>query len=330
MSKTKKTGVLLVNLGTPDAPTSKAVRKYLFEFLHDHRVVNLTRWLWCPILHGIILRVRPPKVAKLYQSVWTEEGAPLLAISKQQTELLRERFAAKSESIQIELAMTYGNPSIASGFDKLSGCDKIIVLPLYPQYSSATTASVFDRVAKAQKQQWNVPEITVLRDYYNHPLYIQALAESVESHWQTHQRNNKLLISFHGIPKRYATNGDPYPEQCAETARLLAKQLGLNKEQWQLCYQSRFGREEWLKPYTDETMETLGAKGESVDVICPGFSADCLETLEEIQEENREIFLEAGGKSFSYIPCLNSQPSHIDLLAELVRVNLPTTDDTSE
>ena len=325
MSKAADYGVLLVNLGTPDEPTAPAVRKYLAEFLHDKRVVDLTRWLWCPILHGIILRFRPARVAKLYQSVWTEQGSPLMAISRQQSELLASQLSEKSNQINkyfaVELAMTYGNPSIKSGLQALQakGCDKIIVLPLYPQYSSATTASVFDRVAKAVKDEWNVPGFHFIRDYYKHPQYISALAASIREHWESNSRADKLLFSFHGIPKRYADNGDPYPEQCRTTARLVAEELGLDEEQWLTTFQSRFGREEWLKPYTDITLEEMAKQGTgSVQVICPGFAADCLETLEEIEEENKDIFISNGGQTFEYIPCLNSRADHIELFVDLI------------
>lgn len=317
-------GVLLVNLGTPDAPTAAAVRKYLAEFLHDKRVVNLTRWIWCPVLHGIILRVRPPRVAKLYQSVWTEQGSPLMAISREQADSLQQKLSSHTDpstEFCVELAMTYGNPSIKHGLSRLKekGCQNIIILPLYPQYSSATSASVFDRVAKALNEEWDVPSIRFIRDYYDHAKYIDALAASISEHWQNNPRPDKLLMSFHGIPKRYANNGDPYPEQCRATAELVAKKLGLNDDQWLLTFQSRFGREEWLMPYTDKTLEKLAQEGSrSVQIVCPGFAADCLETLEEIESENKEIFMEHGGESFGYIPCLNNRDDHIELLADLV------------
>jgi len=322
MTKTSSIGVLLVNLGTPDAPTAPAVRKYLAEFLHDHRVVDLSRWIWCPILHGIILRVRPPKVAKLYQSIWTDQGSPLLATTRSQAELLQQLFDDKAIDCQVSYAMNYGSPSIADGLASLGNCSKVIVLPLYPQYSSATTASVYDRVAKVIAKQWNMPGIDFVRDYHSHPGYIKALANSVRASWHEKGRGDKLLISFHGIPKRYADNGDVYPDECRETARLLAEELELKADEWLCCFQSRFGREEWLQPYTDETMEKLGKEGISVDVICPGFAADCLETLEEIQVENHDIFKEAGGKHYHYVPCLNAQPDHVGVLFDIVKNKL--------
>ncbi|MEE4244602.1 MAG: ferrochelatase [Kangiellaceae bacterium] len=319
MSSTHDYGVLLVNLGTPDEPTAEAVRKYLAEFLHDKRVVDLTRWIWCPVLHGIILRVRPPKVAKLYQSVWTEEGSPLMAISKQQRSGLAAVLEQKlGKPVPVVLGMNYGNPSLASAIEQLKDCKKVIVLPLYPQFSTATTASVYDRVAKVLKSDWNQSEYIQVRDYHNHDSYIEALANSVKQSWQQHGRNELLVMSFHGIPKRYADNGDPYPDECRETARLLAEKLELSEEQWMVTFQSRFGREEWLQPYTDKTMERLGAEHKSIDIICPGFSADCLETLEEIQEENHEIFEQHGGKGFNYIPCLNANSDHISMMADII------------
>ncbi len=312
------TGVLLVNLGTPDAPTARAVRIYLAEFLHDRRVVDITRWVWCPVLHGIILRTRPKRVAKLYQSIWTDDGAPLLAISKKQQLALQQKLQEKNLAMPVALAMNYGNPSIAAGLNELKDCEKVIVLPLYPQYSSATTASVFDRIAKAQQRLWNLPDLCFIKDYHQHPQYIKALAASVRRAWSERQQPDVLMMSFHGIPKRYATNGDPYPQQCQATAQLLANELGLTEQQWQLCFQSRFGREEWLQPYTDKTLAELAKTGQSVDVICPGFSADCLETLEEIEKENKQIFLENGGQDYHYIPCLNDDNEHIEMLFELV------------
>jgi ferrochelatase len=318
MTEPSQWGVLLVNLGTPDEPTPQAVRRYLSEFLHDKRVVDVSRWIWCPVLHGIILRFRPQRVAKLYQSIWTEQGSPLLVTSQQQLKSLQERLDASGKHIRVALAMNYGSPSIAEGFKQLTDVEKILVLPLYPQFSSATTASVMDRVATFWKKQWNIPELHFVRSYYNHPLYIQALANSVKRQWSVRPKADVLLMSFHGIPQRYATNGDPYPKECEATARLLAEALGLNDDEWLLCYQSRFGREPWLQPYTDETLASLGSKSRSVDVICPGFAADCLETLEEIKEQNREVYLASGGQSYHYIPCLNASSDQIDLLAQLV------------
>ncbi len=320
MKENNKQGVLLVNLGTPDAPTAPAVKRFLSQFLHDHRVVDMTRWLWCPLLHGVILPIRAPKVAKLYQSVWMEEGSPLMVYSKRQTEKLAQKL-----DIPVELGMTYGNPSLQSGFEALlvQGVDEVIVLPLYPQYSGTTTAAVSDGITKAFKNLPVMPGFSFIRDYYNHPKYIEALAHSVREHWQKNGQGDYLLCSYHGIPKRYADNGDVYPQHCEETTRLLGEALGLSEQQIGMTYQSRFGREEWLQPYTDKTLEALPAKGvKNINVVTPAFSSDCLETLEEISEECKEIFLEAGGENFTYIPCLNDSELHIEMMVELVQSKL--------
>lgn len=315
-SNNNKYGVLLVNLGTPDEASPAAVKRFLSEFLHDQRVVDLTRWLWCPILHGVILPVRSPKVAKLYQSVWMDEGSPLMVYSRRQQKQLGAKLG-----IPVELGMTYGNPSILSGLDSLKqqGCDRVLVLPLYPQYSRTTTAAVFDKVAKVLKQRAEIPELRFVNQYFDHPDYISALAGSVTDFWNEHGKPDYLLCSYHGIPKRYADNGDPYPEHCNGTTALLADALDMPREKMSMSYQSIFGREEWLKPYTDKTIEELAKRGvKRLDVMCPAFSVDCLETLEEIAEQCKEIFLEAGGKEFNLIPCLNDNPAHIDMMAALV------------
>ncbi|WP_417597225.1 ferrochelatase [Oceanospirillum sp.] len=314
-------GVLLVNLGTPDAPTSAAVKRYLAEFLHDHRVVDLTRWLWCPILHGVILQVRPKRVAKAYAEVWTDSGSPLLAISRQQQLAVQKELNHRGFDIPVELAMTYGNPSMATGLDSLvsQGVEEVIVLPLYPQYSATTTGAVFDKLAKVIAKRPEFPGISFIRDYYRREGYLDALAQSVRDHWQEYGRGERLLISFHGIPKRYADNGDPYPQHCHHTAEQLAARLGLKESEWLCSFQSRFGREEWLQPYTDKTLEQWGKEIRQVDVICPAFAADCLETLEEIQVENRDIFCAAGGELLSYIPALNDRHDHIAFLADLIQ-----------
>ncbi len=320
MQKIKKQGVLLVNLGTPDEPTAPAVKRFLSQFLHDHRVVDMTRWLWCPILHGVILPVRSPKVAKLYQSVWMDEGSPLMVYSKRQAKKL-----AQSLGLPVELGMTYGNPSLHSGFEALiaQGVEEVIVLPLYPQYSGTTTAAVSDGITKAFKKLSVIPGFSLIRDYHDHPMYIQALAQSVRAYWDEHGQGDYLMCSYHGIPQRYADNGDIYPQHCATTTRLLGAALGLKDDQFGMAYQSRFGREEWLQPYTDKTLETLPAKGiKKIDIMTPAFSSDCLETLEEIAGENKETFLQAGGEQFNYIPCLNDDELHIAMMAELVRKKL--------
>ncbi len=316
MTTIKKQGVLLANLGTPQAPTANEVKRFLSEFLHDQRVVDLSPWKWYPILHCFILPRRSPRVAKLYQSIWMDEGSPLMVYSLQQQKKLQ-----KLINIPVELGMTYGAPSLACGLEKLQqqGVEEVIVLPLYPQYSSSTTAAVFDGLAKAIGNIPTMPEIRFIRDYYNHPLYIRALANKVRASWAENGKGELLVCSYHGIPKRYADNGDIYPDHCAETTRLLALELGLEDYQAKMTYQSQFGKEEWLQPYTDETMESLAAQGiKTLDIICPAFSVDCLETLEEIAGENREIFLEAGGEVFHYIPCLNADDEHIDMMKALI------------
>ncbi|EGZ6890028.1 ferrochelatase [Vibrio cholerae] len=319
MNNHKKLGILLANLGTPQAPTPQAVKAFLSQFLHDQRVVDMSRWLWCPLLHGIILPTRSPKVAKLYQSIWMDEGSPLMVYSRRQ----RDKLAELSQR-PVELGMTYGEPSLLDGVRKLQqqGVEQIVVLPLYPQYSATTTAAVFDGIAKALRQLPVVPELHFIRDYHDHPLYIQALAKSVRASWQLHGQGDLLLCSYHGIPKRYAQNGDIYPEHCKKTTELLAQALGLPQDKVMMTYQSQFGKEEWLQPYTDKTMEALPRQGiKKLDVICPAFSVDCLETLEEIAEQNQEIFLHSGGEAFHYVPCLNDSQSHIELMAALVKVD---------
>ncbi|UUM31248.1 ferrochelatase [Vibrio japonicus] len=317
MQNNKKQGVLLVNLGTPDEPSVPAVKRFLSQFLHDKRVVDMTRWLWCPILHGAILPIRAPKVAKLYQSVWMEEGSPLLVHSKRQVAKLRQRV-----DIPVELGMTYGNPSLKTGLEALleQGVEEVIVLPLYPQYSGTTTAAVSDGLTKAFKQIPVMPAYRFIRDYHDHPLYIKALADSVRRAWEQKGKGDYLLCSYHGIPKRFADNGDIYPIHCERTTTLLARELGLEANQIGMTYQSRFGREEWLKPYTDKTLETLPAKGiRNLDIMSPAFSSDCLETLEELSEECQQIFMSNGGGRFNFIPCLNDDDLHIEMMAELIK-----------
>ncbi|WP_341660530.1 ferrochelatase [Vibrio sp.] len=316
MQSTKKQGVLLVNLGTPDAPTAPAVKRFLSQFLHDKRVVDMTRWLWCPLLHGIILPIRSPKVAKLYQTVWMEEGSPLLVYAKRQADKLKQQI-----DMPVELGMTYGNPSLKVGLEKLlaSGVEDVIVLPLYPQYSGTTTAAVSDGLTKAFQSIPVMSSYRLIRDYHDHPTYIKALAESVRRSWQEKGQGDYLLCSYHGIPKRYADNGDIYPQHCEATTELLRLELGLTKEQVGMTYQSRFGREEWLQPYTDKTLEQLPSKGvKKLDIITPAFSSDCLETLEEISEQCCELFIEHGGEVFNFIPCLNDDELHIQMMIELI------------
>ncbi|OXY82131.1 ferrochelatase [Oceanimonas doudoroffii] len=316
-----KTGVLLVNLGTPSAPTSAAVKAFLSQFLHDYRVVDLPRSLWCPLLHGIILPFRSPKVAKLYQSIWWPEGSPLMVVSRRQQAALQKALQDEGIDVPVALGMSYGEPSIASAWQQLKeqGVDRVIVLPLYPQYSVSTTASVFDSWARLMKKERLVPALRFVHNYHDFSGYIGALADSVRAHWQEHGRGDLLLLSYHGIPKRFENQGDPYGQQCHRTSELLAEELGLEPHQWRTTFQSRFGREEWLKPYTDETMKALPKEGvKKLDVICPAFSADCLETLEEIAEQNQELFIKAGGEQYRYIPALNDNPAHIRMLVDLV------------
>ncbi|GGA82365.1 ferrochelatase [Neiella marina] len=323
--ETQKYGVLLVNLGTPDEPTASAVRRYLKQFLSDKRVVDVPRPIWWPVLNGIILPIRSPKVAKAYQTIW-QDDSPLRTIGQAQASALQQRLLIDfGIDCPVELAMTYGNPSIPDAMARLqqAGVERIVVMPMYPQYSATTTASVADAVNAAVANIRHIPELRMVHHYYHHPLYIKALAGSVKSHWQQHGRSDLLMMSFHGIPQRYAKLGDPYPKHCEATAEAVANALELKPEQWQLTYQSRFGREPWLQPYTDETLESLPAKGtKSVDIMCPAFAADCLETLEEIAEENKEVFVEAGGEQYRYIGALNDSPCHIKLLSVLVAEQL--------
>jgi len=315
-------GVLMVNLGTPDAPDRASVRRYLKEFLWDPRVVEMARPIWWFVLNGVILNTRPGRSAKAYQKVWTDEGSPLLVISQRQrlalAELLELRFGCE---VPVALGMRYGNPSIASALDELrdNGARRILVLPMYPQYSATTTASIFDAVAE-QLRDWRwLPELRFINHYHDDPAYIGALADSVRHHRSEFGGSEKLLMSFHGIPEEYFHKGDPYFCECQKTGRLLADSLDLDATQWQLSFQSRLGPKQWLQPYTDHTLEELARNGvKSVQVMCPGFSADCLETLEEIAMENREVFLNAGGERYEYIPCLNDEAQHIAMLANLV------------
>ena len=316
------TGVVLTNLGTPDAPTAAALRRYLAEFLWDRRVVDAPRPLWWLILHGIILRTRPARSARAYQTVWTEEGSPLMVISRQQCAKLQQQLDnLEPGRYQVELGMRYGNPSIASALERLrtAGIDDIIVLPLYPQNSCSTSGSTFDAVGEALKQTRFVPSIRFVDNYHAEPAYIAALASAIRESWREQEPAQKLLFSFHGTPRRFRDEGDIYYQHCQNTAALVAAALELPPERWMLTFQSRFGREEWLQPYTDVTLKELPSKGiKSVDIICPGFSADCLETLEEIGKENRDYFLGAGGESYTYIPALNAGDEHIAMLAGLI------------
>ncbi len=350
-------GVLLINLGTPEAPTAAAVKPYLREFLSDPRVVEVPRALWWPILHGFILTTRPGKSAEKYGLIWTAEGSPLLLHAQRQAKLLQGYLgemlrssppsappdsrsdaatAARGErepstvpdgtgSVLIEFAMRYGNPSIAAGLDKLKRghCDRILIVPLYPQYAASSTASAFDGVFAALKEMRNVPEIRTVRSFHDHPAYIGALAASVREDWQRNGRPDVLLMSFHGVPRKSLDQGDPYHCECQNTGRLLAEALQLEPQQYRITFQSRFGRAEWLKPYTAATLHELGRQGvKRVDAICPGFVGDCLETLEEIAMEGKAAFLGAGGGSYRYIPCLNERPDWIEALRAIVAEHL--------
>ncbi|AOL14921.1 MULTISPECIES: ferrochelatase [Enterobacter] len=312
-----KTGILLANLGTPEAPTSDAVKRYLRQFLSDTRVVDFPRLLWWPLLRGVILPIRSPRVAKLYQSVWMEEGSPLMVYSRRQEKAL----AARLPDMPVALGMSYGKPSLQSAVESLlaQGVDHIVVLALYPQYSCSTVAAVWDELARILATRRRIPGVTFIRDYADNDLYIKALANSARASFEKHGEPDLLLLSYHGIPQRFANEGDDYPQRCRDTTRELVSALGLPPDKVMMTFQSRFGREPWLTPYTDETLKMLGEKGvKHIQVMSPGFSADCLETLEEIAVQNREFFLEAGGEKYEYIPALNDSPEHIDMMVSLV------------
>lgn len=325
-SDAPKVGVLITNLGTPDAPTTPAVRRYLAEFLADPRVVELPRWLWRIILHGVILRIRPARSAKAYESVWRDDGSPLLIHTRNQAQALAAELSTRyGKQVSVKFAMRYGNPSIASVAEELmaEGCRKLLVLPLYPQYSATTTGSTFDAISHWLRQRRWLPNLRFVTHYHDHPLYIQALAKQVKKHWQNHGRTQKLILSYHGIPKRYLLQGDPYHCECYKTSRLLGEALSVETGFIITTFQSRFGREEWLKPYTDETLKKLPEQGiHSIQIMCPGFSSDCLETVEEIDEENREYFMEAGGERYEYIEALNASATHIQALTGIIEENL--------
>ena len=315
-------GVLVVNLGTPDAPTAAAVRRYLRQFLWDPRVVEYPRVLWWLILNLVILVIRPSKSAHAYQQVWTEQGSPLLVHSQDIANAMQTQLSASlSGNVCVELAMTYGNPSVEAGLNKLhaAGARRIVVVPLYPQYSGTTTASVFDAVTHAlSKRRW-VPELRFVNHYHDKPDFIAAVAASIREHWEKNGRGKHLLFSFHGLPKSNLENGDPYHCHCLKSARLISEALELQEGEWSVAFQSRVGREEWLQPYTEEVLAQFGQEEmQRVDVVCPGFAADCLETLEEIALRYAEVFVEAGGGTLSYVPALNARDDHVKFLSELV------------
>ena len=322
-----KPGLLIVNLGSPNAPDTKSVRKFLFEFLHDKRVIDTSRWIWCPILHGIILRTRPARSAKAYAKVWGDpdgEGV-LISITRQQAAGISKRLGS---GVHVEVAMRYGNPSIGAGLDalKAKGCSRVAVLPMYPQFAGATTASIYDGVAKALMKRKDVPEIRILRDYHDDPRYIKSLGKSLTDHlagmdWAP----DVILTSYHGLPQSYVDEGDPYQDECIKTTDLLRGHLKMTPDTLRTTFQSRFGPKAWLQPYTDKTLEALPDLGiKNVAVMMPGFAADCLETLEEIKIEAHETFMEHGGENFTAVTCLNDNSDHLDFLAELSRERLLT------
>ncbi len=321
-----KVGILLANLGTPEAPTAKALRPYLAQFLMDRRIVEIPRFIWCWILYCIILVIRPKKSAEKYASVWSKDGSPLMGNAQKQTKLLQGFLSMRIKSpFAVELGMSYGNPSMKSAIEKLKAqhCDKILVFPLYPQYAASSTASALDAVWRTLLKMRNVPAIRTIRNYHDHPAFIQALASSITAFWAINGKPEKLVMSFHGVPKVHLTKGDPYHCQCHKTGRLLAEALGLNKEQYLIAFQSRFGKQEWLKPYLASTLEELGKqKLKRIDVVCPGFSSDCLETLEEIAIEGKHIFQQAGGGDYHYISALNDNESWINAMCDIALENL--------
>ncbi len=322
----EKIGILLTNTGSPDAPTTAALRPYLAQFLTDPRVIEYPRWLWLPLLYGVILIIRPRRSARLYRRIWTTDGSPMLSITHQQAKLIRDKLSNDIDCpFELKIGMRYGKPSISLALRELrqEGIGRLLVFPLFPQYSATTIASAFDAVfAELRAWRW-MPALRTIRGYHNHPAYLHALGHSILRQWQKTEPSRRLLFSFHGIPQSYAEAGDPYPRQCQETAARVAVQLGLTEDQWQVAFQSRFGPQSWLQPYTDALLEQWARDGiESVSVFCPGFAADCLETLGEIGHEARQTFLASGGKEFQYIPALNTQAEHIQALNEIILTNL--------
>lgn len=320
-----RTALLLVNLGTPSAPTTAATRRYLAEFLADPRVVEIPRLVWLPLLHGVILRTRPRRSAAKYASIWQPEGSPLAVWTARQAEAVGAALRERGHDLLVAHAMRYGEPALPAVLDELvrAGATRVLVLPLYPQYSAATTASAFDKVMQWAAATRRVPALRFVDAFHDDAGYIEALAASLEAHWRAHGRAERLLLSFHGMPARTLALGDPYFCHCRKTARLLAERLQLPDGQMQVTFQSRFGRARWLEPYTEPTLRQLAAAGvKSVDVMCPGFTADCLETLEEIAVEAKDAFIESGGRDFRYVPCLNDAPRFITALADLAVAQL--------
>ena len=318
-----KTAIFYCNLGTPQAPTAPALRRYLAEFLSDPRVVEIPRFLWLMILHGIILRVRPAKSAHKYASIWTTEGSPLKVWTEKQSLALQQLF--DPHKVVVRYAMRYGSPAVPQVLDELKaqGVTRVLVLPAYPQYSGTTTASVFDAVYAWGMRTRNLPELRFINHYHDHPGYIEALAEKIRAHWAQHGRAEQLVMSFHGVPERTLLLGDPYHCECHKTARLLAQSLGLSKDEYKVCFQSRFGKAKWLEPYTEPTVRELARQGcRSVQIVCPGFVSDCLETLEEIALEVKAAFLEEGGEQFHYIECINDSPVWIQAMHSLTMTHM--------
>ncbi|MFA6062608.1 MAG: ferrochelatase [Gallionella sp.] len=323
---TEKTGILLVNLGTPDAPTAQAVRPYLKQFLGDPRVVEIPRLVWWLILNGVILNVRPKKSAAKYASVWLKEGSPLRVYTERQASLLQGYLGERTRApVVVDYAMTYGQPSIPDVLRKLKAqnCQRILVVPLFPQYAASSTAPVFDQVFGEMQRMRNMPAIRTIKHFHDHPGYIKSVADNINEYWMKHGRPEKLVMSFHGVPQYTLDKGDPYHCECHKTGRLVAEALGLTREQYTVSFQSRFGKAEWIKPYTTVTLLELGKlKTRRVDVVCPGFVGDCLETLEEIAMEGKEDFQHAGGGEYHYIPCVNDRSDWIHALTDLVIENL--------
>lgn len=337
-----QTGLLLVNLGTPDAPTEQALRPYLKEFLGNKRVIEIPRWLWWFILNGIILNTRPKKSAEKYAQIWLPGGSPLKVHTERQTQLLAQFLSERGQpGLVIEYAMNIGNPSIAAVLARMrrQGCERILIIPLFPQYAASSTAAAMDNVFTELMKMRNIPEIRFVKQYHDHAGYIAALAQNVRDYWEKHGKPDKLIMSFHGIPRTSLDKGDPYYCFCQKTGRLVAEALALKTDEYQICFQSRFGNTEWLTPYTAETLKQLGKAGtKRVDIVCPGFVADCLETLEEIAMEAKAIFIKAGGQDYHYIPCLNERSDWIQALSDIALSHLqgwldikkPSHDDSAQ
>lgn len=321
----EKIGVLITNLGTPDAPNKEKLKVYLNQFLSDPRVIELPKILWQILLKLVILQIRPSKSAEAYKQIWTDKGSPLLEIANKQLNKIQSSFSSKNENIVFEVGMRYGNPSIPDALSKLQKKQirRLLVLPMYPQYCAATTGSTFDEVTNVlQKWRW-IPEMRFINQYFEEKNYIEALSNSIKSFWKKNKKPQKIIFSYHGIPKRYLTNGDPYHCFCLKTTRLVKEHLRLSDDEIMTTFQSRFGKAEWLKPYTSETLKELPKQGiKNIHIISPGFSSDCLETLEELEEENKEYFMESGGENYHYIPCLNDHDDHINLFVNLIKKHI--------